>query len=262
MILIADNLQITQPAVEGAITNLNPKPIQELVLACQKAGAQMIDINTGPLPREGDKKMAFLVNTVQEVCNLPIVLDTINPLAIEAGLKAARNKVIINGFSPEPHKLEQILPLAKQYEADIIGFLLTPQGKVLPNADDRLQTAVELLAACENIGLDKRHLIIDPLVVPIIWQDGHLQAGEVLRTIQSLPDVLGFEVKTVVGLSNLTAGAGGHPKRPLLEQVYLSMLAAAGLDMVLLDIFHAATTAAAKAADALIGGKPFAWDGL
>ena len=132
MILIADNLQITQPAVEGAITNLNPKPIQE----------------------------------------------------------------------------------------------------------------------------------IDPLVVPIIWQDGHLQAGEVLRTIQSLPDVLGFEVKTVGGLSNLTAGAGGHPKRPLLEQVYLSMLAAAGLDMVLLDIFHAETIAAANAADALIGEKPFAWDGL
>ena len=136
MILIADNLQITQPAVEGAITNLNPKPIQELVLACRKAGAQMIDINPGPLPREGDKKMAFLVNTVQEVCNLPIVLDTINPFAIEAGLKAARHKVIINGFSPEPHKIEQILPLAKQYEADIIGFLLTPQGKVRSNADD------------------------------------------------------------------------------------------------------------------------------
>ena len=66
----------------------------------------------------------------------------------------------------------------------------------------------------------------------------------------------------MVGLSNLTAGARRQPKRLLLEQVYLSMLAAAGLDMVLLDIFHAATIAAANAGDALISEKPFAWDGL
>ena len=122
--------------------------------------------------------------------------------------------------------------------------------------------AVELLAEFEKAGLDRERLIIDPLVVPIIWQDGHLQAGQVLRTIKDLPDVLGFEVKTAVGLSNLTAGAKGHPKRLLLEPVYLSMLAAAGLDMVLLDIFHAETVAAAKAADALIGEKPFAWEEL
>ncbi len=262
MILIADNLQITQPAVEAAIAVLDPKPIRELVLACRKAGAHMIDINAGPLSRDGDKKMAFLVETIHEVCDLPIVLDTANPTAIEAGLQAARNKVIINGFSPEPHKLEHILPLARKYQADTIGYLLTPEGHVLPNADDRLQVAVDLLAEIEKVGLDRKHLIIDPLVVPVNWQDGHLQASQVFRTIRDLPDVLGFEVRTVVGLSNLTAGAMGHPKRFLLEQVYLSMLAAAGLDMVLLNIFHPETVATAKAGDALIGQKPFAWDEL
>ena len=261
MILIADNLQITQPAIERAIAELDPKPIQESVLACLEAGAQMIDINTGPLHRESDKKMAFLVNSVQEVCSLPMVLDTVNPLAIEAGLQAARNKAIINGFSLEPDRLKHILPLARKYEADIIGYLLTPEGHVLPNADERLQTAVELLAEIEKAGLEKDRLIIDPLIVPIIWQDGHLQAGQVLRTIQSLPEVLGFEVRTVTGLSNLTAGAKGHPRRLLLERVYLSMLAAAGLDMVLLNVLNPETVAAAIAGDALIGKKPFAWDG-
>lgn len=93
-----------------------------------------------------------------------------------------------------------------------------------------------LHAEFEKAGLDQAQLIIDPLVVPVNWQDGHLQAAEVLKTIQTLPDILGFEVKTVVGLSNLTAGAKAHPKRLPLEQVYLGMLAAAGLDMVLLDI--------------------------
>jgi hypothetical protein len=45
MILIADNLQITQPTLGAALAVLDPKPIQELVLACRKAGAHMIDIN-------------------------------------------------------------------------------------------------------------------------------------------------------------------------------------------------------------------------
>ena len=81
MILIADNLQITQPAFERAIMDLDPKPIQALVVACHNSGAHMIDINAGPLPRDGGNKMSFLVNTVQEVCDLPIVLDTANHLA-------------------------------------------------------------------------------------------------------------------------------------------------------------------------------------
>jgi len=262
VILIADNLQITQPAIERAIADLNPAPIQRLVRRCQNAGASMIDINAGPLPKEGDKKMAFLVEAIQDICEIPLMLDTVNPLAIKAGLQAARGRVVINGFSLEPHKLECILPLAKKYQADIIGYLLSPAGQVLRNADERLAVAVELLAEFENAGLNRESLIIDPLVVPIIWQDGHLQAAQVLRTIKDLPDVLGFEVKTVVGMSNLTAGAKGHPKRLVLEPVYLSMLAAAGLDMVLLDIFHPETVTAAKAADALIGEKPFAWEAL
>ena len=261
MILVADNLQITRPIVERAIGKLQSKPIQDLVLACRNAGAQMIDINAGPLDRDGAQKMAFLVTIIQEVCDLPIVLDTANHLAIEAGLQAARNRVIINGFSLEPHKVENILPLAKKYDADIIGYLLTPEGQVLRNADERLQVAVELLGEFQKAGLDRKRLIIDPLVVPVIWQDGHLQAREVLQTIINLPDVFGHEIRTIAGLSNLTAGSAGQSKRLLLEQTYLSMLAAAGLDMVLLNILHTDTVAAAKASDALIGQKPFAWEG-
>ncbi len=177
-------------------------------------------------------------------------------------MQVARNSVIIKVFSLEPHKREHILPLAKKYQVDIIGYLLTRQGHVLSDADERLQAAVELLIEFEKAGLQKDRLIIDPLVVPLIWQDGHLQASQVLQTIRDLPDVLGFEVRTVVGLSNLTAGSKGHPKGLMLEQAYLSMLAAAGLDMVLLNVFHAETVSAAKANDALIGQKPFAWDGF
>ena len=59
MILIADNLQIINPAISSAVDGMNPGPIRELVKKCEAAGADMIDINAGPLTRNGEKKMAL-----------------------------------------------------------------------------------------------------------------------------------------------------------------------------------------------------------
>ena len=56
----------------------------------------------------------------------------------------------------------------------------TAKALVVSRADERLQAAVELLAEFEKAGLEKDSLIIDTLVVPVIWQHGHLQAGQVL----------------------------------------------------------------------------------
>lgn len=67
MIIIADNIRITNPVVEKAVTQMDPKPIQEMAKKCEAAGAEAIDINSGPLNRDPEKKMAFLVEAVQEV---------------------------------------------------------------------------------------------------------------------------------------------------------------------------------------------------
>lgn len=262
MILIADNLQILNPIIGSAVDGMNPGPIRELVKKCEAAGADMIDINAGPMNKDGAKKMAFLVKTVQAASSLPVLLDTANPRALEAGLQVCENEVIINGFSLEPHKIKHVLPLAARYETDIIGYLLTPGGHVPPDAAGRLNVAIELFDKFQSTGLDQRRLIIDPIVAPIIWQDGQKQAGEVLETIRSLPDVLGFKVRTIAGLSNLTTGAGGHPNRHSLAQAYLAMLAGSGLNLVLLNIFNTQTVKAARASTALTGDKPFAYDEL
>lgn len=86
------------------------------------------------------KEMEFMVETVQEVSDLPILIDIANPKALEAGLRVSRNKAIINGFSLEPAKLEPILPLTKKFETDIIGYLLYPNGHVPPYGAERLSS--------------------------------------------------------------------------------------------------------------------------
>jgi 5-methyltetrahydrofolate corrinoid/iron sulfur protein methyltransferase len=204
--------------------------------------------------------MAFLVEAVQGVSGLPLLLDTTNPKALEAGLSACRNRGIINGFSLEKAKLGTILPLAKKFDADIIGYLLYPNSHVPPDGPERLNVAVELFAEYAKAGLDSKRLIIDPIIAPLIWQDGNIQNMEILSVLRTLPDLLGFDVRTIAGLSNLTSGQSNRKKKDLLEKAYLPMLLEAGLGMILMDVLHGKTVAVARACRALVGRKVFSWE--
>jgi 5-methyltetrahydrofolate corrinoid/iron sulfur protein methyltransferase len=258
MLLIADNLTVTNKAVQSAVAEKNPEPIRELVRNCVAAGAQAIDINPGPLGRNPESTMTFLVDTVQAVTNLPVLIDTPNPRAIEAALRYCKHKAIINGFSLEPAKLEAVLPLAKEYNVDIIGYLLRPDGHVPADAQERLQIAFSVYEALCTAGIDRERLIIDPIVVPVTWHNGNLQNREVLSVIRQLPDLLAFPVRTIAGLSNLTATEGPREKKLLIESAYVCMLAEAGLSMVLMNMLHKETVAAAKACRSLLHSGIFA----
>ena len=225
MMIVADNLQITRTVIEKAVGEMAPEPIQAMVRKCEAAGAEAIDINSGPLSRDPEKKMSFLVRAVQDVSDLPVFIDTANPIALEAGLRANRKTAMINGFSLEPAKLEGILPLAKKYDTDIIGYLLYPDSHVPRDASERLSVALQLYEESEKAGIDRERLIIDPIVAPILWPDGNFQNMEILTVIRTLPDLLGFFPRTVAGLSNLTTGQGPREKKRLLENTYLPMLA-------------------------------------
>jgi 5-methyltetrahydrofolate corrinoid/iron sulfur protein methyltransferase len=260
VLLVADNLQITDPTIAAAMAARDPQPVREIVEKCAAAGAEAIDVNSGPLTRDPQARMTFLVEAVRSATDLPLLIDTANPEAMEAGLRAAGPGTIINGFSLEPAKLNRILPLARAYDADIIGFLLTPRSQVPRDGAERLGLAVDLLQSCQAAGIAPRRLIIDPVVVPLAWQDGHRQAREMLTLLGQLPEVLGFPVRTVAGLSNLTTGRGHRRQRLLLERTYLPMLAAAGLDMVLLNVLHSETAAVGRASRLLTSERVFTWE--
>ena len=259
MKLIADNLRITKADIHNALKTGDPKPVQSLVEQCVAKGAYAIDVNTGPLgksPREG---MAFFIRAVESVTDLPLVIDTSNSAAMKSGLELASNKVIINGFSLEPHKLEKILPLAREYDADIVGFLLYPDSRVPKDETERFDIALELFEQAEAAGVAKERIIIDPIVPPLAWADGIVQARAVLNVIRALPDLLGFSVRTIAGVSNLTTGAGNKVKKNLMEQSYISMLASAGLTYALMDILNAETIATARSANILLKEDIFSW---
>ncbi|MDL2330169.1 dihydropteroate synthase [Desulfosarcina sp. OttesenSCG-928-A07] len=260
MISVADNLRITIPAIARAVENKDPAPVQKLVAQCRDAGAHAIDINSGPLSRYPKDKMRFLVETVRAVTDLPLVLDTSNPDAMAAGLAYSGGTVIINGISLEPEKLSRILPLALSHDCDVIGYLLDADGHVPADTESRMEAAVALFGECQAAGLSPDRLIVDPVVAPLSWPDGNHQNIAILDVVRTLPDLLGFPVRTIAGLSNLTTGAPDNSYRRIHQQAFLPMLAAAGASMILMNALDPGLMTMARACEKIRNQSIFSWE--
>jgi 5-methyltetrahydrofolate corrinoid/iron sulfur protein methyltransferase len=80
-----------------------------------------------------------------------------------------------------------------------------------------------------------------------------------LKVVRTLPEVLGFPIRTMGGISNLCTGAGDKAKRRLLEQSYVAMLASAGLGFALMDILDAGLVQSARVSGTLAKEDIFSW---
>jgi 5-methyltetrahydrofolate corrinoid/iron sulfur protein methyltransferase len=176
--------------------------------------------------------MRWVVETVQEaVPDTRLCLDTMNPEAMRAGLEVAKLQPIINSTSAERARLETFLPLAREFEAEIIGLAMTEKG-VSRDANERLMAATEIMAAMMEFDVPLDRLYLDPLLLPI--SVAQHQATEALEAIAMFKHLNDPPLKTVVGLSNIYNGCPEHVKSPLAA-AYLSLLIPAGLDAAIMD---------------------------
>jgi len=232
MILIGENINIMSKTIGPALRERDAKPIQELARAETKAGVNFLDLNIGPARKAGDELMAWLVNTVQEVTNLPLSLDTTNPEAMEAGLKACKKKAIVNSVSLQPERLERVLPMVKRYNAYMIGLLWGVEG--MPrDANERCLLAVNLIYKANQLGIPSEDIWIDPIVTPVSVEINQIKAC--LEFMSMLSDIAPVG-KSLVGLSNVSNGTPTH-LRPYLNRTYLVMLMKYGLYSAIVDAF-------------------------
>lgn len=231
MILIGENLNIMSKTLGPALKERDPKPIQEMAIAETRQGVDYIDLNIGPARKEGDKFMEWVVNTVQEVTDKPLSLDTTNPLAVEAGLKIARKRALINSISIV--RAEEELPLVTKYDADFIGLLWGREG--LPrDANERGAIAAELLYTASEKGITNDKIWFDPIVTPAVnIESNHVKPC--LEFMSMLQD-LAPGSKSAVGLSNVSNGAPNN-LRPYLNRTYLMMLMKYNIHSAIVDAF-------------------------
>ncbi len=230
MILIGESINIMSNIIGPAMRERSPGPLQEMAKAQVEAGVDYLDINIGPARKAGDELMAWAVETVQEVTDKPLSLDTTNPVAVEAGLKAHQGKALINSISPA--RMEEELPLVKQYNADMIGLLWGIEG--MPrDAAERGVIIAELMYNANEMGIPNQDIWIDPIVSPVTVEISQLSAC--LEFMSMLPDIAPG-CKSTVGLSNVSNGTPAH-LRPFLNRTYLIMLMKHGLYSAIIDAF-------------------------
>jgi 5-methyltetrahydrofolate corrinoid/iron sulfur protein methyltransferase len=229
MNLIGENLNIVSKKYGPALKERNAGPVQELALAQTKAGMDYLDINIGPARKDGDKFMEWVVKTVQTVTDLPLSLDTTNPIAMEAGLKAHRGKALINSISLE--RMDAELPFVLKYNCDFVALLWGRDG--LPrDANERGAIAAELLYNANEKGITNDRIWFDPIVTPAVnIASNHVKPC--LEFMSMLPDIAPG-ARSIVGLSNVSNGAPNN-LRPYLNRTLLMMLMKYNLYSVILD---------------------------
>lgn len=236
MILAADNLTATNPAVAEALDKLDPRPLQDLAKRCQAAGARCLDLNPGYLSKRREDRMSFMVDAVQEVTALPLILDSPSARVLARGLAACRGKPILSALTLEERKLAEILPLAVEHQTDLVVLLLDERSFPPPTAEGKIALAVELRERAEAAGLPEEKLIFDPVVPNLSWPDAWQQMGEVVKAVRWLAggQVFGEPGRTMAGISNFRSGLRQQYAIQIDVQL-MAMLAGAGLDIALAD---------------------------
>ena len=234
MILIGENINIMSQTIGPALKERNPGPVQKLAGAESEAGVDYLDLNIGPARKAGDELRTWVVNTVQEVTDKPLSLDTTNPLAVEAGLKTAKNKPLINSVSLQPDRFESGLQLARQYDADLIALLWGAEG--MPrDANQRAMNAVNFAYKANEMGIPNEKIWIDPIVSPV-----SVEINQVKGCVEFMAMLgeIAPGCKSIVGLSNISSGTPAS-LRPWLNRTYMVMLMKYGLSSAIVDAFDA-----------------------
>ncbi len=193
----------------------------------QDAGADILDVNVGLPGVDEPAMMARVVKALQSVCDLPLQIDSSDPAAIEAGLRAVSGKAIVNSVNGRPEVLEAILPLCKKYGAAVVGLCMDEKG-IPADWQGRAAIARRILDAALACGIPKEDVYIDCLTLTVSVQQE--QARETLRALHYVKEELGLH--TVLGVSNISFGL---PARENITLSFLTQALYAGLDLPIVN---------------------------
>jgi 5-methyltetrahydrofolate corrinoid/iron sulfur protein methyltransferase len=233
MYKIGENIHIISPSVKQALADRDGAFFVDLARRQKDGGADVIDLNIGPRKKDGPEVVEWLVECMQEaVPGMTISFDTTNLSAIETGLKLWGENSIVNSASAEPERLEKVPPVAGQYGAKLIALCMEKSG-IPVSADARIGIAMEkLIPRAQEVGIPMENLLIDPLALTVSGCQEYVP--ESIETVRMIKMVMDPPPMTTIGLSNVSNQVP-HEMRPLLHQVYVVMLMAAGLDSAILD---------------------------
>ncbi|HET7172273.1 MAG TPA: dihydropteroate synthase [Gaiellales bacterium] len=207
-------------------------------------GADMLDVNVGDPLADEIALMRAAVTRVQELTDLPLVIDSSVIEALEAGLAAYEGKALVNSVTGEDGRLEAILPIVARHGAAVIGLANDDEIPMEPRR--RLEVARKIVSAAGDHGIPPEDVVIDPLAMPVGAEPRAVTLF--VETLRLLHDELG--VNTTCGASNTSFGL---PGRHVLNAGFLAIAASHGLTSAIMDARSEVVVDGARAADFLLG---------
>jgi 5-methyltetrahydrofolate--homocysteine methyltransferase len=202
-------------------------------------GAHVLDLNVDYAGRDNARDAEEVVKRVVRQVNSPLMLDSTQIKTLEAGLKHAPGKCIINSanFEDGEHKFDELCRLAKKYGAAlVIGSIdEDKQASMARTADRKLAIAERAYARATTVhGMAHEDLLFDPLVLPVStgMESDRRSALETIEGVRRISKRFP-ECQTTVGLSNVSFGLK-PAVRVVLNSVFLHELQEAGLTSAIL----------------------------
>jgi 5-methyltetrahydrofolate--homocysteine methyltransferase len=164
------------------------------------AGANAIDVNVGISPRSSEL-MRQAVRVLDQRGLAPLVLDSISPEVLEAGLEETKGEVILNSVKGDDQSINSLLPIIAKRRIPFIGLTIDERG--IPDSwKTRVEIAEKIAGRAKDHGIPPEHIMIDCASLPL----RHYPEAvfETLKAVQVVRENLG--VWTCLGISNVSFG--------------------------------------------------------
>lgn len=248
MIAVGERINGMFKDVKKAIRNRDKAVLQDLAKRQTKEGAKYLDISTGVAVAPDDQPdcMKWMVQTVQEVCDTPLALDSQKIPVLEAGLSVVKRPPMINSCKCDEQYLDQFMPLAAKNGAALVVLTMTDKGP-LNNVDSRIEAIGQICGKAMEHSLEFDKIFIDPVIFPVNCDQ--MQPGYLMQVFPQIKVVSDPPPHTIIGLSNISQGT---QQRPLINRTMLVMCLAAGLDAAIVDVLDTELMDAAISAEMLL----------
>jgi 5-methyltetrahydrofolate--homocysteine methyltransferase len=238
-LIVAEELNTTT-RVEKFRNLVRGKQYDDILALAKKLvneGSHMLDLCCAIV---GEDEKGYITSILEKVATrvtAPILVDSTEADVVEEALKRIPGKAIINSINLEDgeKRTAKVLPMAKRFAAAVIALTIDEDGMAL-TADKKVAIAKRIYdLATKKYGIRPVDLIFDALTLPITTgQEEYRTAGiETLRAVQRIKQELP-EVKTILGVSNISFGLDVYPRR-VLNSVFMHEAVDHGLDMAIVN---------------------------
>ena len=250
MIIIGELINSSRKAIRTAIESQDEGAIADVAIAEAEAGADYIDVNAGTFVDKEVDYLKWLVQVSQEATETPCAIDSPDPRAIEAALGVHKGTAMINSISLEKDRYTNLLPIVRNSDLKVIALCMSDDG-MPETVDDRLKIADKLVNGLVQNNVPVENIFVDPLVQPMSVNNSF---G--MEFINSVEKILAHfpGIHTACGLSNISYGL---PARKFLNQTFMVMAIAKGLDGAIVNPLDVEMMNRIVAAETLAGRDNF-----